>query len=679
MNIGDETLQVFSLPCIFQTTAALGSHETKRNNEMNFTSLHSVVFQGLDPIPSRILYDGLAILGLLYASLTPIYSNWNAILLVGSCVLTVATAGGFTNRWTLTLPMVPILISQGLRRLIPNDYASTKQSSSSSSSSHSSSRWINRLHGLVTFLSVLLIVLAAALCVLFPAVQLPPVRNALYTVGVVDFYLPVRLAAPSTSTSSCPASFPDRNDTIQQYQQQQQQSQQTVSLPVRLWYPTTVTASWNDRNTIAYLHPSTAQEFCQQTIRFGAPPPLKQFGWMLHTWRLARVPAHRNAPLLVPDEVVAAAAASLPPLSPVNTKLPLIVFSHGLGGSAELYSYQTMSLAAQGNVVLSLNHLDGSAPVVQLVNGTKSTFDFELGKLWLQGHHVEYVRARRERTKQRANELTAAVEAMRQLSNPEEEEEEERNHGYGDGGGGTEERVQLENEVRRQLPFDLRGRLDTETVTFMGHSFGGATVLQAAKQRPDLVQSVVAHDPALDWLPDEARRSLFAPELLKGLEHHNFTGGTGGFTNDDKTSSSCSAVDQSESSSLHDTNILFLFSEEWIRKGWAFTPLLEDMYSSSQSQLNIRNKKLADGVVSSFQIVPGAHHNEFSDTCMLTPIWLARATGIAGPRNPSDVAWDIADATRDFLYKSRRVVGASSSQSTTRKFHQAPDQASEMS
>jgi len=627
---------------------------------MNLSSLSTLVFQGLDPIPSRILWDGLAILGLLHASLTSIYStHWNALVLVGSCVLTVATAAGFTNRWPLTLPMVPILILQGLRRWIPNEYLSAKQSSSSSHSSHSSSsssssssRWSDRLHGLVTFLSVLLIVLAAALCVLFPAVQLPPLHNAPYPVGVVEFYLPVRVGVPSTSSS--PASCLDRNDTCCSANPIQQQPQETVSLPVRLLYPTTATASGTDRNTIPYLHPATAQEFCQQTIRFGAPPPLKQFDWMLHTWRLTRLPAHRHAPLMVPD--VAATA---------NSKLPLIIFSHGLGGSAELYSYQTMSLAAQGNVVLSLNHLDGSAPVVQLMNGTKVTFDFELGKLWSQGHHVEYVRARRQRTKQRANELTAAVEAMRQLSSQEEERST----------GGNEERVLLENELRRQLPFDLRGRLDTESITFMGHSFGGATVLQAAQERPDLVQSVVAHDPALDWLPDEARRSLFAPELLKGLEHHNFTGGTGGFANKDKTCSSRSeGINQMESSSsLHDTNILFLFSEEWRRKGWAFTPLLEDMYSSSQSQLNIRNKELAAGVVSSFQIVPGAHHNEFSDTCMLTPVWLARSTGITGPRKPSDVAWDIADTTSDFLEKSRRAAGASTSQSTTIKVHPASE------
>ena len=614
---------------------------------MNLSSLQTLAFQGLNPIPSRILWDGLAIFGLLYASLTPVNSYWNVLLLVGSCVLTVVTAGGFTNRWTLTLPMVPILIFQVLRRLIPvnipNEYSSTKDSTSShsSSSSSSSNRWIYRLHGVVTFLSVLMIVLAAALCVLFPAVQLPPLpHNALYPVGVVDFYLPVRLDAPSSAFSSSTTCL-DSNDACC-LNPIEPNSPEIVSLPVRLLYPASITASGTGQNTIPYLHPDTAQEFCQQTIRFGAPPPLKQFGWMLHTWRLTSLPAHRNAPLLVPDAAVSSSQSS-----PANmNKLPLIVFSHGLGGSAELYSYQTISLAAQGNVVLSLNHLDGSAPVVQLVNGTKVTFDFELGKLWSQGHHVEYVRARRERTKQRANELAAAAEAILQLSR----QEAKRSN------GGFEEIFLLENEVRRKLPFDLRGRLDTESVTFMGHSFGGATVLQAAKQRPDLVQSVVAHDPALDWLPDESRRSLFAPELLKGLEHHNFTGGTGGFVREDRTSSSCPAVDQRESSSLHDTNILFLFSEEWRRKGWAFTPLLEDMYSSSQSQLNIQKKELA--AVSLFQIVPGAHHNEFSDTCLLTPVWLARATGITGPRNPNDVALDIADATRDFLDKSRRGAWA---------------------
>ena len=42
-----------------------------------------------------------------------------------------------------------------------------------------------------------------------------------------------------------------------------------------------------------------------------------------------------------------------------------------------------------------------------------------------------------------------------------------------------------------------------------------------------------------------------------------------------------------------------------------------------------------------FDFVPEINHNEFSDTGMLTPTWLARAVGLTGPRNPIDSAKDV--------------------------------------
>ena len=64
-------------------------------------------------------------------------------------------------------------------------------------------------------------------------------------------------------------------------------------------------------------------------------------------------------------------------------KLPLVVYSHGLGGTAITYTYQTQHLAAQGNVVLVLDHTDGSAPVVQKHDGTKHTYDHGVGQVSL--------------------------------------------------------------------------------------------------------------------------------------------------------------------------------------------------------------------------------------------------------------------------------------------------------
>jgi platelet-activating factor acetylhydrolase len=113
---------------------------------------------------------------------------------------------------------------------------------------------------------------------------------------------------------------------------------------------------------LPYLDHEIALEYCKETIAFGAPSPFKEFGFLLHNLRLVQMPLSPNAK----------------PLD--NNKLPLIVFSHGLGGTASTYTYQTQHLAAQGHVVLVINHSDGSAPVVQKHDGTKHFYDYDIVK-----------------------------------------------------------------------------------------------------------------------------------------------------------------------------------------------------------------------------------------------------------------------------------------------------------
>ena len=53
-------------------------------------------------------------------------------------------------------------------------------------------------------------------------------------------------------------------------------------------------------------------------------------------------------------------------------------------------------------------------------------------------------------------------------------------------------------------------------------------------------------------------------------------------------------------------------------------------------------------------VIQKAKHQEFSDSCMLTPIWLARATGLTGERNPHETAAEIGARTLEFLEATRR-------------------------
>jgi hypothetical protein len=56
-----------------------------------------------------------------------------------------------------------------------------------------------------------------------------------------------------------------------------------------------------------------------------------------------------------------------------------------------------------------------------------------------------------------------------------------------------------------------------------------------------------------------------------------------------------------------------------------------------------------------FGVIDGAHHTEFSDSSILMPLWLARATGVTGQRNPIDTAKEIAQETRAFIERVRKI------------------------
>lgn len=64
------------------------------------------------------------------------------------------------------------------------------------------------------------------------------------------------------------------------------------------------------------------------------------------------------------------------------------------------------------------------------------------------------------------------------------------------------------------------------------------------------------------------------------------------------------------------------------------------------------------GGIFDYGVVQDAFHQEFSDMCMLTPVWLARGTGVTGNRNPLDTAREIEERTWKFVSS---VLAASSS------------------
>lgn len=109
----------------------------------------------------------------------------------------------------------------------------------------------------------------------------------------------------------------------------------------------------------------------------------------------------------------------------------------------------------------------------------------------------------------------------------------------------------------RSVGVSFVNKLNKCDLHFMGHSFGAATALTAASRRPDLASSVIAHEPIVDWMPDDARRALFAEHKLEGGPL--YTGGTGGYeTQDVEDEKKCASNGACQlSNALHDIPMLF--------------------------------------------------------------------------------------------------------------------------
>lgn len=489
-----------------------------------------VLLGGLTPIKSRLVLDALTLTSLLFCTHSPVENVSNGVILVAAILMTIGTAG-LTCRWTLTFPMVPIVLLQSLRRL-----------------ESCSGPWVALA---VTILSTLFIVLAALLSVLFPAIQLPPIQGE-YNVGIVKLHLPVNLKTVYNESSSITTAVDD-------------------FVSVRILYPTE-----DETTSLPYLDSSIALDYCKETIAFGAPSPLKQSGWLLHNLRLIQMPLAPNAE----------------PLQREN-KLPIVIYSHGLGGTATTYTYQTQHLAAQGYVVLVLDHTDGSAPIVRKRDGTKRTFDYSIGQMWKDGKHVEYVRKSPARLI-----VLLSLDASQMLTYDSVVSIGERR-------ARTDHRVQeflasaiaLMNLNEHNIPelesvgVSFVNRLDPGNVHFMGHSFGACTALTAAARRPHLASSVVAHEPVVDWMPDDARRELFPEHKLVGGPRA-YDGGTGGYcsTDEEEEKKEADISRRPETSStLHDVPMLFLYSDEWKRQVRALLPAMHVYYPGIIILLNIRS------------------------------------------------------------------------------------------
>ncbi|XP_071469437.1 platelet-activating factor acetylhydrolase [Marmota flaviventris] len=219
--------------------------------------------------------------------------------------------------------------------------------------------------------------------------------------------------------------------------------------------------------------------------------------------------------------------------SPLRTgeKYPLIIFSHGLGAFRTVYSAIGIDLASHGFIVAAVEHRDGSA---------SATYYFEdqsaaetRNRSWLyfktleQGEEETF---RKQQVQQRAKECSEALNVILDIAN----------------GTPVKDVLNLGFDVQQ-----LKGSIDRNKIAVIGHSFGGATVIQTLSE-DQRFRCGIALDPWMYpvsddvyskvpqplffinseqfqspndikkmtkfYLPDKERKMI----TIKGSVHHNF-------------------------------------------------------------------------------------------------------------------------------------------------------------
>ncbi|KAI9916364.1 hypothetical protein PsorP6_017830 [Peronosclerospora sorghi] len=188
----------------------------------------------------------------------------------------------------------------------------------------------------------------------------------------------------------------------------------------------------------------------------------------------------RNAHLAsVQDEPIA-------PAPTTSDGWPIVIFSHGLAGSLELYSYVNQELASYGYVVVVLTHCDGSASVCSPEPGRIEYYHQITTEIRDDIDGAGY-RFRNGQLHQRVREVCSVLDAVVQLSN---------------------------------VAGSVFNKCDTSNVSIAGHSFGAATALSVAHQDTRFKKMVLL-DAWMEPLDDDVRDGVGSclPTLHMMSEH----------------------------------------------------------------------------------------------------------------------------------------------------------------
>ncbi|RDL38688.1 putative platelet-activating factor acetylhydrolase 2 [Venustampulla echinocandica] len=272
----------------------------------------------------------------------------------------------------------------------------------------------------------------------FSPVPAFPSYTGPYVVGSIDVEIPVaELESPSPA--------PDESISTIQY---------------RIFYPCEPESS-SKAQTVNWV-PVPQRSHLSAFSRFaGAGSVLAEFvSFIPRLLHYIQIPVHKNAPLRQPDTS--------------TSRWPVMIFSHGLGGSRNAYSQIIGSIASHGMIVIAPEHRDGSTPVsyIRAVPSTETTtekVDPQVGKKvvdYVRISHTPSPEVEQQRNAQlrtRLWEMGLVHDSLIKLDN-------------------GMSLTNLNSSSITLSPF--KDKMDVHTpgkITFAGHSFGGATVTQLVK------------------------------------------------------------------------------------------------------------------------------------------------------------------------------------------------------
>ncbi|KAF3702603.1 Platelet-activating factor acetylhydrolase [Channa argus] len=158
-----------------------------------------------------------------------------------------------------------------------------------------------------------------------------------------------------------------------------------------------------------------------------------------------------------------------------NGKCPVVIFSHGLGAFRTLYSAVCAEMASHGFIVASVEHRDQSASATYYFREktesertrkrapkTSATGQDNLVKEWMYYRTLQHGERefplRNKQVKQRADECILALDKLTEINS------------------GTP----VQNVLKTQFDWTtLENSMDLCKIAVMGHSFGGATAIEA--------------------------------------------------------------------------------------------------------------------------------------------------------------------------------------------------------